>query len=173
MSERSLRIGRWFRSRWWPGLLLISGGLAAAVAISPGQNEEMSGGRLLVFLATTVIGALGMVSIVQWIEHRRFTRGDRHERIRRLTRNLRAAVTAVDALRAEVEQGQEALEVLERRVEVSRELAKLSDPQADAVRALLSDQLETEGRRTFRRDVILGTVFFLLGVGTSRIFGGG
>lgn len=149
------------------------GGFAAAAATSPAQNEEMGFGRLLVFLSTAVITATGAFSIVQWIEHRRFTRGDRRERIRRLTRNLRAAVTAVDALRAEVEQGQEALEVLERRVEVSRELAKLSDPQADAVRALLSDQLEMEGRRTFRRDVILGTVFFLLGVGTSRLLGGG
>jgi ABC-type multidrug transport system fused ATPase/permease subunit len=129
-------------------------------------------GRWLFIGGIFLVGACA-VSLAQWDTNRRTPRRDRQARIDRLTDALKEAVGAIEAIQVEMEEGHQSLAELERRVEVSRELAKLSDPQAEAVRAILSDQLEDEGRRTFRRDIILGSVFFLLGLGASRILGAG
>jgi ABC-type multidrug transport system fused ATPase/permease subunit len=68
-----------------------------------------------------VLMGIGVVALSTWDSRRRFVRGDRREQISRLTKSLEESLSAINAIRAEIEDGQEVLDKLE--AETSRQEA--------------------------------------------------
>jgi hypothetical protein len=114
-----------------------------------------------------LVGVLGMLWIDSWSEQRRWRAGDRKGRITKLTTSLQDALSLIDSIRRDIEDRQETLRQLESRATYQREVSKLTEVEATAVRSLLQDELHRQERTSFIRSVLLGAFFFGLGVAAS------
>lgn len=141
--------------------------LVVAVALN---RDEPSGVVSLPTFILTLIGVLlgfaGIVGVSEWVEMRnvRLGKPSRQLQIKELTGALEKAMRVVGTIKAEVEEGDRLLTELERRSDIAQQLARLDDPQVVAVTEHIRGELRAEGRRSLRRDLALGSAFFLLGV---------
>ncbi|MGH8969303.1 MAG: hypothetical protein ACRDV1_05085 [Actinomycetes bacterium] len=115
----------------------------------------------------------GLIGLAAWHEAWELRRNpeSRERQIRELTEALSKAMKTVSVIRDEITEGNALLARLERRTNATKQLSQLSEPQAMAVADQLRDELRAEGRRGLVRDVVLGTIFFGVGVAASRLFG--
>jgi hypothetical protein len=90
-------------------------------------------------------------------------RGDRRERISRLTKSLEESLSAINAIRAEIEDGQEVLDKLEAELAARKRAVDLSEEDMNAVTDLIQREFRREWRPTFIRDVLLTLIGILIG----------
>ena len=107
----------------------------------------------------------------KWNSRQKYARGDHRARLKRLTNALSESLNAIDAIRAEIEEGNEALERLKLETKTQKQLASLSEQEATAVRHLLEAELRKGRRGGLVRDVLLAIAGAIFGTFLTKIFG--
>lgn len=86
------------------------------------------------------------------------------ERIGRLSRALREAVRLIDQMQQEISTRSKLAEKLQQDVDRYNELVKVRKPEVEAVAQLLRQELQTEGKKSFWRNIGVNALFFALGI---------
>jgi uncharacterized membrane protein len=170
---KRLRQGWYKFLRYWVAHIALSittivVGVAAVIAINsnaprrpdpenPGQTG-IYGWWLFAVLVAIVIVVLAIITLaMRWSS----SPENRAKRIERLSNALKESMRVISEINREIELGVTRLADLEKQTAVHEELAKLTTPEADAVREALKAELGRERRRSLVRDlgmVALGAV---------------
>jgi len=153
-------------------VLLIGALIAAAAAASlfvevPIIHDDGSARALSLLLA----GALILASLAAFVLPVHEWAGERvqselrSERIDKLASALKDASALVAAIERDISVGTQRVSELQTDIDTNRQLSELSAKEVEAVKAAL--QQTTSAERTF--NVVLGLVFFILGIGASIV----
>jgi hypothetical protein len=92
------------------------------------------------------------------------------DRVAQLSGSLAVAVRQISDIEQEIQARQALVLRLRADVRRNRELIQVSETHAEAVAQVLRGELVRVERRTARRDILLGAVYFLLGSFVSLIY---
>lgn len=122
------------------------------------------------YLIVGIIIVFG-VSYGIYVRQRRQTAGvgdqGLERRVEDLTANLRQAASVVGEIEQEVRARQELLEQLKEDSQQAEELSKLRATEVEAVAQALRGQLSILERRSLKGNIVLGLIFYILGIASS------
>lgn len=128
---------------------------------------------LLTFVGilTTLIG--GFLSSVLYELILRFRLKPKEEtieqRIKRLSGSLIEATNLIGQIEQEINNRRVLVEKLENDIEIYDQIVRLKQSEVEAVTQVLRKELRTESDRSFRRAVVVNSLFFVLGAAFSFI----
>ena len=162
-------------------MLALALGVVGIVIASVNSEREPDGEGVVYFswygpvsmaggIAFTVLGGIGFGI---WTQERdlRLNPDSRQQRIQELTSALQRSMGTLEMIKREIEDGNALLDELENRAKVTQELSRLDDRQVIAVTEQIRAELRAEGRRGLLRDVLLGIIWFGLGVVVALLLG--
>ncbi|MFG1817024.1 hypothetical protein ACGFIF_24925 [Kribbella sp. NPDC049174] len=151
-------------------MILGIAALFVATAYTEPNRDDPWYWTVLIFVGIVLFGG-GFATLVFWFEERdlRLHPDSRQRRIAELTSALNKSMATISMIKREIEEGNAMLAELENRAAVTQQLARLEDPQVVAVTEQLRAELKSESRRGLIRDLVLGGVFFAMGVASTLI----
>ncbi len=144
------------------GLTVV--GLFGSTTVPHSKVQNLFGWAIAVLIMSILVLILGIAILGEWIDRSKWRREDRAQRIESLTTSLKDALSLIDTIREEIEEGEEALRKIQTRAAYAKEIAKLTEEEAAAVRSVLRDEFRIQGRSSLNRNIVLSGLFFCLGV---------
>ena len=85
------------------------------------------------------------------------------ERVKNLSNSLLEATKVINQIEEEIEDRKNLAKKLQKDIKTYNQLKKLNQSQVEAITQVLRNEIQNEAKHSFKRNVIVNFVFFMLG----------